>query len=223
MTTPYREKLIEVKGRVAEAKTVAMTKHEIFVSLNVSVTPPAQGDFDEIVRLIEAARTRAFAAVNTMLVELYRRIGEYIRRKIESASWGESVVDQVAAHIARTHPGPRGYTRPNLFRMRQFYETYRGDEKVSALLRQLPWIYKLLILGKSKRALEREFYPDMALRERWSKRELEQHRNGALFERVVLSLTKVKDNKAVENALCRSMSPVLAVDRARQDLAFHVN
>ena len=46
--------------------------------------------------------------------------------------------------------------------MRQFYETYRGDEKVSALLRQLPWTHNLLILGKSKRAEEREFYLRMA-------------------------------------------------------------
>ena len=62
-------------------------------------------------------------------------------RKIESAAWGEGVVDELAAHIARTHPEMLGYTRVNLFRMRQFYETYRGDEKVSALLRQLPWTH----------------------------------------------------------------------------------
>jgi hypothetical protein len=36
------------------------------------------------------------------------------------------VVDRLAAHIARAHPGLRGFTRPNLFRMRQFYEAYAG-------------------------------------------------------------------------------------------------
>ncbi|HKI21656.1 MAG TPA: DUF1016 N-terminal domain-containing protein, partial [Isosphaeraceae bacterium] len=128
----------------------------------MSAIPPAQGDFDEVLRLIDAARTHAVAAVNTTLIQLYWSIGEYISRKIESAAWGEGVVDQLAAHIARTHPGMRGYTRANLFRMRQFYESYRGDEKVSALLRQLPWTHNLLILGKSKRAEEREFYLRMA-------------------------------------------------------------
>jgi hypothetical protein len=65
-------------------------------------------------------------------------------------------------HIARTHPGMPGYTRANLFRMRQFYETYRGDEKISALLRQLPWTHNLPILSKSKRAEAREIYLRMA-------------------------------------------------------------
>ncbi len=75
----------------------------------MSAIPSAQGDFDEVLRLIDAARTRAVAAVNTTLIELYWSIGEYISRKIESAAWGEGVVDQLAAHVARTHPGMRGY------------------------------------------------------------------------------------------------------------------
>ena len=152
---------------------------------------PSPADFDEVLRLIDAARTRAVAAVNTTLIELYWSIGEYISRKIESAAWGEGVVEQLAAHIARKHPTMRGYTRRNLFRMRQFYETYRGDEKVSALLTQLPWSHNLLILGKSKRAEEREFYLRMATSEKWSSRELERQINGALFERVVMSPVKV--------------------------------
>jgi predicted nuclease of restriction endonuclease-like (RecB) superfamily len=75
--------------------------------------------------------------------------------------------------------------------MRQFYVTYRGDEKVSSLLRQLPWTHNLLILSKSKRPEEREFYLRMATSQKWSSRELERQLNGALFERVVLSPTKL--------------------------------
>jgi predicted nuclease of restriction endonuclease-like (RecB) superfamily len=75
--------------------------------------------------------------------------------------------------------------------MRQFYESYVSDEKVSALLTQLPWTHNLLILSRSKRPEEREFYLRMAVRERWSSRELERQLNGALFERVVLSPAKV--------------------------------
>lgn len=118
----------------------------------------ADQDFDAVLRLIDAARANAVSAVNTTLIELYWNIGEYISRKIESAAWGEGVVEQLAAHISRKHPGLRGFTRSNLLRMRQFHTTYRGDEKVAALLRQLPWIHNLLILAKSKRAEEREFY-----------------------------------------------------------------
>jgi len=151
----------------------------------------AQEDFDVVMGLIDAARTRAVAAVNTTLIELYWNIGEYISGKIESASWGEGVVDQLAAHIAQRHPGLRGFTRSNLLRMRQFYATYRGDGKVAPLVRQLPWTHNLIILSKSKRSEEREFYLRMATSQKWSKRELERQFNGALFERVVLSPAKV--------------------------------
>ncbi len=130
---------------------------------------------------LSTRRTRAFAAVNQELVGLYWQIGEYISHKLESTAWGEGVVQHLADYIARTHPGLRGFTRRNLFRMRQFYETYRKDEKVSALLTQLTWSHNLLILGKSKRAEEREFYLRMATSEKWSSRELERQINGALF------------------------------------------
>ncbi len=159
--------------------------------LRADATLPAQDDFAEVLRLIDVARTRALVAVNHELVGLYWQIGEYFSRKLASAAWGEGVVQQLADHIVRTQPDLKGFTRANLFRMRQFYETYRADEKVAPLVRQLPWTHNLLILSRSKRAEEREFYLRMALRERWSKRELERQLNGALFERVVLSPAKL--------------------------------
>lgn len=50
------------------------------------------------------------------------------------------------------------YTRPNLFRIRKFYEAYRDDKKVSPLVRQLPWTHHLLILGQAKLPEDRHFY-----------------------------------------------------------------
>jgi predicted nuclease of restriction endonuclease-like (RecB) superfamily len=108
------------------------------------------------------------------LVSLYWQIGGYISMKIESAAWGDGVVDELAAAIAREYPGLRGYTRRNLFRMRQFFEAYRAATKVSPLVTQLPWTHHLIILSQTKHAPEREFYLLTAIRERWSKRELER-------------------------------------------------
>lgn len=90
------------------------------------------------------------AQFNTELLGLYWQLGEYISHKVESSQWGGGVMDELAATIARQYPGLRGYTRPNLFRMRQFYQAYRDDEKVSALLRQLSWTHHLLILGRPR-------------------------------------------------------------------------
>lgn len=148
-------------------------------------------DFAEVAQLIDAARQRAYQAVNTSLIELYWQVGGYISGKLAAAEWGDGVVEQLARHLALTQPGLRGFTRPNLFRMRQFYEAYQGDEIVSPLVRQLPWTHNLIILSQSKRPEEREFYLKMAITERWSKRELERQFNNALFERVVLNPLKV--------------------------------
>ena len=100
---------------------------------------PKESDFREVVALIERARERAFHAVNTELIDLYWRVGEFISRKLETAVWGQGVITELAAYIQQHHPNLRGFTRASLFRMRQFFDTYRHDKKVAALLRQLPW------------------------------------------------------------------------------------
>jgi predicted nuclease of restriction endonuclease-like (RecB) superfamily len=147
--------------------------------------------FTEIVQLIAAAKQRAIQAVNTSLIDLYWQVGEIISRKIASAEWGDGVVNQLADHIAQAQPGLRGFTRPNLFRMRQFYETYKDEAKVSPLVRLLPWTHNIIILSQSKRPEEREFYLRMAVQEKWGKRELERQFKSALFERAVLNPVKV--------------------------------
>jgi predicted nuclease of restriction endonuclease-like (RecB) superfamily len=153
-------------------------------------TPAGESGFDAVIDLIQSARQRALQAVNTTLIDLYWRIGEHISLKIAAAEWGDGVVVQLAAHIARTQPGLRGFTSRNLFRMRQFYETYRGDPTVTPLVSQIPWTHHLIVLSQAKRPEEREFYLRLIVQEQWSKRELERQIKAALFERAVLSPAK---------------------------------
>lgn len=153
--------------------------------------PSTDAAFNEVAQMIAAARQRAMRAVNTELVELYWQVGAYISRKIQAAEWGDGVVQQLADYLARQQPGLRGFTRPNLFRMRQFYEVYRDDKKVAPLVRQLSWSHNLVVLGQSKQPNEREFYLRMALQEQWSCRELERQIKSALFERSLTRPAKV--------------------------------
>lgn len=148
-------------------------------------------NFAEVVRLIDAARQQAYQAVNTTLIELYWQVGAYISGKLDAAEWGDGVVEQLARHLATTQPGLKGFTRPNLFRMRQFYEVYRDDHSAATLTRQLPWTHNLIIFSQSKQAEEREFYLRLAAQEKWSSRELERQFKAALFERTVVQPAKV--------------------------------
>jgi predicted nuclease of restriction endonuclease-like (RecB) superfamily len=185
MKNPSRRKSANARGKKASA---AQRQNPAVVKGAAGIVatrrkPPARArehKFDEVLELIEAARRRAYQAVNSELVGLYWQLGEYISTKIASAEWGAGVVDELAATIARHYRGVRGYTRRNLFRMRQFFEAYRGDEKVSALLTQLSWTHHMLILGQTKLPEERRFYILAAINGHWSSRELErQIRTGA--------------------------------------------
>jgi predicted nuclease of restriction endonuclease-like (RecB) superfamily len=165
-------------------------------SRRTQITPSAtkaseQSAFDEVVRLIEASRTRALAAVNTALIELYWSIGEYITRRIEADGWGENTVEALAAHINRLHPDRAGFSARNLWRMRQFFEIYRDQPKLAPLVRELSWTHNLVIFSRCKREEEREFYLRLCLREKWGKRELNHQISGALFERTVLTPPKL--------------------------------
>jgi predicted nuclease of restriction endonuclease-like (RecB) superfamily len=157
---------------------------------------PSPAELDEVLALIDAAKARASTAVNTILIDLYWQLGEYISRKVAAASWGQRTVGALAERIQGRHPGRSGFSASNLWRMRQFFETYRDTPKLAPLVRELPWTHNLLIMGRSKREEEREFYLRICIREKWGKRELQRQLDGALFERIVLSPARLSPRLA---------------------------
>jgi predicted nuclease of restriction endonuclease-like (RecB) superfamily len=152
---------------------------------------PMEPAFAEVVKLIHASRQQALRAVNTELIDLYWHIGAYLHHKIEADGWAKGVVVQLAAYIAQREPGVRGFSPQNLWRMRQFFQTYQDDAKLSPLLRVLPWSSHLHILSRAKRSEEREFYLRMATQNRWPVREVARQIDSALFERTVLTPAKL--------------------------------
>lgn len=147
--------------------------------------------FAEVAQMIQAAGQRAYSAVNTALIDLYWQIGEVISRRITIAGWGKRTVAALASYLQTRHTGLRGFSPQNLWRMRQFFETYRDRPEVSPLLRELPWSSNLHIMTKTKRPEEREFYLRLAAQQRWSVREVARQIDSALFERAVLNPPKL--------------------------------
>ena len=149
-----------------------------------------QSQFTYVSGLIVAAKQRAFQAVNQELVTLYWTIGEYLHQQVSTAAWGKAVIKELAAFIAQTEPNSKGFSAQNLWRMKQFYETYKDEPKLSALLREIPWTHHTLIFSACKSPEEKAFYLHYTVKERWSSRELERQINTATYERVMLSNTK---------------------------------
>ncbi|MGN1143938.1 MAG: DUF1016 N-terminal domain-containing protein [Anaerovoracaceae bacterium] len=120
--------------------------------------PSKPGQFEEIIHIIDNARTRALKAVNAELIQMYWNVGEYLSELCTNADFGDKIIDEVAAYIAKENPGVKGFNRRGLYRMKQFYETYKDDEFVTPLVTQISWTNHLLIMSGSKSAEERHFY-----------------------------------------------------------------
>lgn len=149
-----------------------------------------KAQFDEVTQLISNARSRVLRLANTALIDLYWNVGRHISERIASAEWGEGVVKQLAEYIAKTAPDLKGFSDKNLWRMKQFYETYVNEPKLSPLVREISWTNNLVLLSRTKTPEEKMFYLTKCIDERYSKRELERQIDSALYERS-LSDTKI--------------------------------
>jgi len=104
---------------------------------------------------------------------------------------GKGVVKELAAWLGTEAPELKGFSASNLWRMKQFYETYTATPKLATLLRELSWSKHLLLLSQCKSAEEKEFYLLSATRGCWSHRELDRQIRKAAFERTMLSDLKL--------------------------------
>ncbi len=91
--------------------------------------------FTEIIQLIKQSQNKAIRAVNAELINLYWSIGDYISKKIEISDWGDSIVKELANFIQQHEPEIKGFSDKNIWRMKQFYETYKNFPKLSTLSR----------------------------------------------------------------------------------------
>ncbi len=143
--------------------------------------------FQKVVNIIESAKERAYRKVNEELITMYRDIGEYISKQSKNSSYGDAFVQKLADFFSENYPELKGFNRRGLYRMKQFYELYQGEEKVSPLVTQLSWSNHLKIMSACKTMDERIFYMNMCIKERLSKRELERQIDSGYYERYMLS------------------------------------
>lgn len=162
------------------------------------LTPQNHG-FNQIISIIEESRSRALRAVNAELIQMYWNVGEYLSDLCANAAFGDKVIDEVASYIAGSGTNIKGFNRRGLYRMKQFYETYKGDEFVTPLVTQISWTNHLQIMSSAKSMDERHFYLQLCAKEHYSKRELERQIDSAYYERCKLSAQKPIPEAAPQN------------------------
>lgn len=149
-----------------------------------------KNDLDQIVTIIESSRIRAVKAVNREMIDMYWNIGRYLSKRIEDEGWGKGVVREFADFLNEKYPSSGGFSAQNLWRMKQFYETYRDNEKLSPLVREITWSNNLLIMTGCKTDDSKEFYIRLCIQNSFTKRDLERQIDSLLYERTILSQEK---------------------------------
>jgi len=148
-------------------------------------------EFPEILAIIKNGRSRAFQAVNVALIETYWAVGSYLSHKVAVSGWGKGVIRELADWLLADAPEARGFSAQNLWRMKQLYDAYSADEKLSALPRVLSWTHHCVLLAQCNTSDERYFYAASAIRAGWSTRQLENEIQRSSFERTMLADLKL--------------------------------
>ena len=156
---------------------------------------------EEIKNKVKKAQYAALKKVNKELINLYWSIGQDIVVQQEENTWGDSVVDGLSKELQREFEGIRGFSRRNLYLMREFYLTYRNDVIVQPLVAQIGWTHNILILYHCNEKKERGFYIKMTLRHGWSKYSLKKNLKQDLYRRWLLNQQNFNDTVDKERVI----------------------
>jgi predicted nuclease of restriction endonuclease-like (RecB) superfamily len=152
----------------------------------------SESDYTQLLERISGtfhhAQIRAVQAVNAVLIDTYWQVGrnivEFEQAGRQRATYGKSLLEALARDLTLRHG--RGFSRSNLNYMRLFYQRYPICEKAS---HKLSWSHYVELL-KLDDPLERGFYEQQAIAERWSVPELKRQKAASLFLRLASSKDK---------------------------------
>lgn len=145
----------------------------------------------QIFELLQKGREQAGRAVNTILVQTYWHIGQYIvefeQEGKEKSHYGSELLNLLSKDLSQEFG--KGFSRSNLYQFRQFYLKFQNIQTLSG---QLSWSHYIEII-KADSEIEINFYTKQCEQENWSVRELKRQMKSMLFHRLALS----KDKKAL--------------------------
>lgn len=153
---------------------------------------------EDIKDKINKRQFQLLKAMNAETINLYWEIGEEIYNQQIEKGWGKSIVNLLSKELQKEYPGAQGYSASNLWRMRNFYLTYKEDSKLAPLVREISWSNNVIIMEKCKADLEKEFYIQMAKRYGWTKRILANFIDNKTYEKYLLNQTNFDTTLPVE-------------------------
>ncbi len=129
----------------------------------------------ELKQKIYSAKSKAIISVNRQMIELYFEIGEQIVVEQEFLGWGKSIVEKMSIDLKNEFGSKSGYSSSNLWRMRNFYLTYKDDKILAQTVRDISWGQNIIIFEKCKTKKEREYYIRNTIENSWNRNVLLHH------------------------------------------------
>ena len=155
--------------------------------------------YSSIKELMDNARNRVAREVNNILIETYWEIGRIIveeeQGNSDRAEYGKQLITDLSKKLTKEYG--KGFSKSNLFNMRNFYLCFPIFQTVSG---KLSWSHycELLSISDEKK---RSFYEKETISANWSVRELKRQIKTSLFERLLLSSGDENKKKVLELAL----------------------
>lgn len=147
-------------------------------------------NFEEILSVIQVSKEKVFTQINASLIELYWNVGKYISEKVQNSNWGKGVVIELSKYIKTQEPEIKGFSDKNLWRMKQFFETYKNSPRRGEFsfkeLKKLSWSHHRRIMTL-KSDEERRFYLLICSKYKYSVRELDRLIKTGTFERTIIA------------------------------------
>lgn len=143
--------------------------------------------FNKIIELINNRKNNAYRKVNEEMILLYLDVGKFLFDLQQDSKYGDKITTKAANFMKNNYPNIKGFTKRNIERMIQFYKIYKDDKIATPLVTQLSWTNNLLIISGSKTPEERHFYLKLAVKNNYSKRELDRQISSSYYERYLLS------------------------------------
>jgi predicted nuclease of restriction endonuclease-like (RecB) superfamily len=173
---------------------------------------PYRSFLNGIVSLLEQSRRAAGKAVNSILTAAYwevgRRVIEEEQRGRRKADYGDQLIERLAADL--TLRFGKGFSRTNVFQMRQFYlafheivqtssEQSSAPATVQTVSGQFPsfplsWSHYVRLLSVADQSARR-FYEEQTLRSGWSVRQLDRQIASQFYERSKTARRNVRVRK----------------------------
>lgn len=153
--------------------------------------------------LIREKKHTAAMEINEEMINTHWEIGKIICERQEAHNWGDSVVEEMSKELQKKFPAFSGCSAANLWRMRNFYLTYRDNESLAQKVREISWSQNIIIMEKCKDDDEREFYIRIVKKYGFSKRTLSSFIEMNTYEKYLKNLSEygVYPEKDSKNAV----------------------